>query len=143
MYCCSANVEAAPKWTAAASYTIEPTKGEVGDANNDGEIDSSSKGVSTVPTSKSSPLQHRANITLAIFLPYSIGDFYQSTMNYDAQIELAVNETNADPSILPDTFVKLARFNSWDPLGSREYSFLLSGGYTALQAENASKSGSE
>ncbi|KAJ3267840.1 hypothetical protein HDU76_011583, partial [Blyttiomyces sp. JEL0837] len=42
------------------------------------------------------------NITIAAFLPYSLGDLYTSTTIQDAEIELAVNETNADPDVLPD-----------------------------------------
>ncbi|KAJ3327783.1 hypothetical protein HDU76_011142 [Blyttiomyces sp. JEL0837] len=52
----------------------------------------------------------------------------------DIQIELAVNETNQDPTVLPETFVKIIRVNNWDPEKSQEYLYSDSGGYASVRA---------
>ncbi|KAJ3327780.1 hypothetical protein HDU76_011139 [Blyttiomyces sp. JEL0837] len=83
----------------------------------------------------------RTNVTIAIFLPYAIGDFYSLMEFEDAQIELAVNEINQDPDILPDTFINIIRVNNWDPDKSTDYNYVTSGGYATISAINVTQGG--
>ncbi|KAJ3329116.1 hypothetical protein HDU76_008581 [Blyttiomyces sp. JEL0837] len=78
----------------------------------------------TIPESK-----YRTNITVASHLVYAIGDYYANSMMQDALMEMAINETNEDPEILPYTFVKMARYNAFDPDQTDSYPFIDSGGY--------------
>ncbi|KAJ3309223.1 hypothetical protein HDU76_003684 [Blyttiomyces sp. JEL0837] len=48
--------------------------------------------------------------------------------------ELAVNEINQNPNILPHTFVNLVRYNNWDPDASALYDYVDSGGFSMIQA---------
>ncbi|KAJ3332566.1 hypothetical protein HDU76_013814 [Blyttiomyces sp. JEL0837] len=83
--------------------------------------------------------KYRTSITLALLWDYGVN--YQ---NYGVQLplkeflcELAVNETNQDPDILPFTYVNIDKVNSWDPDHPDDLVVIDSGGYTAVQAMNA------
>ncbi|KAJ3327784.1 hypothetical protein HDU76_011143 [Blyttiomyces sp. JEL0837] len=83
-----------------------------------------------IPESK-----YRTNITLAIFLPYAISDVSEDVTIQDGQIELAINETNQDPTILPETYINILRVNNWDPeLESEAFGVINSGGFASLAA---------
>ncbi|KAJ3267515.1 hypothetical protein HDU76_011768, partial [Blyttiomyces sp. JEL0837] len=83
----------------------------------------------------------KLNLTIAAFSPYAVGDLYKYTVMTDAEIELVVNETNADPTILPDFVVNVRRFNAFDPAHALDSDLVDSGGYNALQAMNVCSSG--
>ncbi|KAJ3321519.1 hypothetical protein HDU76_014076 [Blyttiomyces sp. JEL0837] len=87
------------------------------------------------------PAKYRTNITLAMFGPYSVGDDFSDMLMRDAQIELAVNEINQDPNILPNTYVKIARYNNFDPDKSLISNDVISGGYSMLQAMKVATDG--
>ncbi|KAJ3271277.1 hypothetical protein HDU76_011053, partial [Blyttiomyces sp. JEL0837] len=89
-----------------------------------------------IPQSK-----YRTNITLALFQPYSVGDLCTEILIMDKETEIAVNETNEDPNILPHTYVTLKRFNNFDPDTSSENTFVDSGGYAAVRAIEVVQSG--
>ncbi|KAJ3329114.1 hypothetical protein HDU76_008579 [Blyttiomyces sp. JEL0837] len=55
--------------------------------------------------------------------------------------QLAVNETNLDPSILPFTYINIKRFNSWDPENPTVYNYIDSGGAASVSALNAVNNG--
>ncbi|KAJ3304825.1 hypothetical protein HDU76_005113 [Blyttiomyces sp. JEL0837] len=87
------------------------------------------------------PSKYRTNITIAAFLPFALGDFYTFSSMEVEMAQLAVNETNADPNILPNTFVEMIRVNSYDPDGVFSYEFIDSGGYSSLAAINVAERG--
>ncbi|KAJ3327550.1 hypothetical protein HDU76_011559 [Blyttiomyces sp. JEL0837] len=90
----------------------------------------------TIPARK-----YRTNFTLVLFQPYAVGSFYSWVSQRDAQVELAVQEINQDPAILPDTYVNLVRANGWDPdTGRMDYNTMDSGGYAIASAFNVSQS---
>ncbi|KAJ3320538.1 hypothetical protein HDU76_000272 [Blyttiomyces sp. JEL0837] len=89
-----------------------------------------------IPASK-----YRTNFTLATFMPYSLGDFYGTILQRDAEIEFAVNETNSNPNILPNTYIKVIRINSFDPENSANYDYIDSGGYAVGAALRAYENG--
>ncbi|KAJ3287571.1 hypothetical protein HDU76_007802, partial [Blyttiomyces sp. JEL0837] len=90
----------------------------------------------SIPASK-----YRTNITLALFWDYARTPYYYpDVVSRDTQCELAVNETNADPDILPNTYVNIVRFNSWDPKLAKSRG-VRSGGHAAVQAIAAANSG--
>ncbi|KAJ3320539.1 hypothetical protein HDU76_000273 [Blyttiomyces sp. JEL0837] len=70
-----------------------------------------------------------------------MGDFYWDLALNDAEIEVAVNETNANPNILPNTFIKIIRVNSFDPQYSAHYDYINGGGYAIGAALRAYESG--
>ncbi|KAJ3323188.1 hypothetical protein HDU76_013722 [Blyttiomyces sp. JEL0837] len=87
-----------------------------------------------IPSSK-----YRTNITIASFLPYAVGDLYPNIVMEDFMVEQAITEINEDPSILPNTFVNLARVNSWDPDYSDIWPYVDSGGFGITAAVNLVK----
>ncbi|KAJ3319136.1 hypothetical protein HDU76_000632 [Blyttiomyces sp. JEL0837] len=85
--------------------------------------------------------KHRTNITIASFLPFAIGDFYPAISLEDLIMEMAINEVNEDPNILPDTSVNLVRYNSWDPDYSADWPYVNSGGFAMKNAMDVAQSG--
>ncbi|KAJ3317000.1 hypothetical protein HDU76_001422, partial [Blyttiomyces sp. JEL0837] len=92
--------------------------------------------MATIPESK-----YRTNITIASFLPFAIGDLYPTFPFSDLIMEMAVNEINADPNILPETYVNLVRYNMWDPDHSADWSYVNSGGFAMKTAMDVAESG--
>ncbi|KAJ3329119.1 hypothetical protein HDU76_008584 [Blyttiomyces sp. JEL0837] len=56
-------------------------------------------------------------------------------------MEIAVNETNQQADILPDTFVNIQRYNSWDPDLAAQYAFVDSGGFAIAESIKIAESG--
>ncbi|KAJ3298548.1 hypothetical protein HDU76_006452, partial [Blyttiomyces sp. JEL0837] len=84
-----------------------------------------------VPSDKNS-----TNITFALYLPFAITDYSTITASWEWMAEFAVAELNNDSTILPNTYINLAKYNSWDPDFSTydDTSIINSGGYSMVQA---------
>ncbi|KAJ3312962.1 hypothetical protein HDU76_002750 [Blyttiomyces sp. JEL0837] len=87
------------------------------------------------------PSKYQSNISIASFLPYSVGDFYPTIMMEDYIMEMAINQINRDPTILPNTYVNLVRYNMWDPELSADWPIYTSAGSAMITAMDIAKSG--
>ncbi|KAJ3300025.1 hypothetical protein HDU76_006171, partial [Blyttiomyces sp. JEL0837] len=95
-----------------------------------------SPNVSTNGTNIILSSKYQTNITLALFWNYAFSSPRFMIELRDLICELAVNETNQNPDILPHTYVNILRVNSWDPSDSDGIS-IDSGGYTSVAAIDA------
>ncbi|KAJ3312964.1 hypothetical protein HDU76_002752 [Blyttiomyces sp. JEL0837] len=85
--------------------------------------------------------KYQTNISIASFLPYSVGDLYPTVVMEDFLMQMAVNEINEDPAILPNTYVNFVRYNNWDPDLSADWPIYTSAGAAMVAAIDTAESG--
>ncbi|KAJ3308793.1 hypothetical protein HDU76_003810, partial [Blyttiomyces sp. JEL0837] len=108
-----------------------------------GTVIAENNSVNTGNTSLDIPTRkYRTNLTLAFVWDYAWTEPHEAmeVRLRDAICELAVNETNRDPTILPDTYINIMRVSSWDPDFASSDN-VDSGGYTAVKAMEAVANG--
>ncbi|KAJ3301594.1 hypothetical protein HDU76_005700 [Blyttiomyces sp. JEL0837] len=92
--------------------------------------------LSGTPASK-----YRTNITLALIWEYELTDLATEIAIRDVICELAVNDTNTDPDILPYTYINAVRVNMWDPeYANLHKNGMNSGGYATVRVIEALQS---